>query len=141
MILVKVVDASNMVLGRLASKIARDLLNGEEIVVINAEKAVIIGNKDNIIEKYTSRREIGSVRKGPYYPKSPDRILRRTVRGMLPMKKSRGVDAYRRLKVYMGVPKDLGVKNAFQYEDAKNTKLKGYTTLKDLSVQLGAKVR
>ncbi len=137
----KIIDASNMVLGRLASNIAKDLLEGEEIVVINAEKAVILGNKSDIISKYSQRREIGSVRKGPYYPKSPDRILRRTVRGMLPMKKSKGVDAYRRLKVYMGVPREIGANNFEVYEDAKNTKLKGYTTLRELSAQLGAKLR
>ncbi len=135
----KVIDASNMVLGRLASRIAKDLLNGEEIVVINAEKAVIIGNKDYIFEKYTERRNIGSVRKGPYYPKMPDRILRRTVRGMLPMKKASGKEAYKRLRVYMGVPKDLQGEVEV-YEDARNTKLKGYVTLKELSRHLGAKI-
>ncbi len=137
----KVVDANNMVVGRLASKIAKDLLNGEEIVVVNAEKAVIIGGKDYIVGKYTERRNIGSVRKGPHYPRMPDKILRRTVRGMLPMKKSKGKNAYKRLRVYMGVPKELEGKKAEVYEDAKNNKLKGYITLKDLSIQLGAKLR
>ena len=141
MIAVKIVDADNMVLGRLASRIAKDLLNGEEIVVVNAEKAVIIGNKDYIIEKYVERRNIGSVRKGPYYPRMPDRILRRTVRGMLPMKKARGKDAYKRLRVYMGVPREFEGKNFEVYEDAKNTKLKGFITLKDLSRHLGANLR
>ncbi len=137
----KVIDASNMVLGRLASKIAKDLLNGEEVIVVNAEKAVIVGNKDYIFEKYTERRNIGSVRKGPYYPKMPDRILRRTVRGMLPMKKASGQEAYKRLHVYMGVPKDITGKKLEIYEDAKNTKLKGYVTLEDLSRYLGANLR
>ncbi len=137
----KVVDASNMVVGRLASIIAKELLNGEEIIVVNADKAVIVGNKDYIIGKYTERRNIGSVRKGPHYPRMPDKILKRTVRGMLPMKKSRGKDAYRRLKVYMGVPKHIQENSFVVYEDAKNIKLKGYITLKDLSVQLGAKLR
>ena len=136
----KIIDASNMVLGRLASKIAKDLLNGEEIIVINAEKAVIIGNKDYIFEKYAERRNIGSVRKGPRYPKMPDRILRRTVRGMLPMKKASGKDAYKRLRVYMGVPSGLAGKVEV-YPDAKNNKLKGYVTLEDLSRYLGADLR
>ncbi len=137
----KIIDASNMVLGRLASKIAKDLLNGEEIVVVNAEKAVIVGNKDYIFEKYAERRNIGSVRKGPYYPRMPDRILRRTVRGMLPMKKPHGKEAYKRLRVYMGVPPEYRNRDFEIYEDAKNTKLKGYVTLRDLSVYLGANLR
>ncbi len=137
----KVVDANNMVVGRLASKIARELLEGEEITVVNAEKAVIVGSKDYIVGKYTERRNIGSVRKGPHYPRMPDKILRRTVRGMLPMKKSKGKNAYKRLHVYMSVPKELQSKKLEIYDEAKNNKLKGYITLKDLSIQLGAKLR
>ncbi len=136
-----IIDADNAVLGRLASIVAKRLLNGEEIVIVNAEKAVIIGNKAYIIERYKDRRNIGSVRKGPYYPRMPDRILRRTVRGMLPMKKAHGKEAYRRLKVYMGVPKEFDGKEFEVINEAKNNKLEGFITLKDLSIQLGAKLR
>ena len=136
-----IIDADNAVLGRLASIVAKRLLNGEEIIIVNAEKAVIIGNKPYIIEKYKERRDIGSVRKGPYYPKMPDRILRRTVRGMLPMKKGHGKEAYRRLKVYIGVPKELQGNEFEVIEEAKNNKLEGFITLQDLSIQLGAKLR
>ncbi|WP_048103809.1 50S ribosomal protein L13 [Aciduliprofundum sp. MAR08-339] len=136
-----IIDADNAVLGRLASIVAKRLLNGEEIIIVNAEKAVIVGNKSFIIEKYKERRNIGSVRKGPHYPRMPDRILRRTVKGMLPIKKSHGKEAYRRLKVYMGVPKELKSREFEVLEDAKNNKLEGFITLKDLSIQLGAKLR
>ncbi len=137
----KVIDADNMVLGRLASVVAKRLLEGEEIVIVNAEKAVIIGNKYYIINKYIERRNIGSVRKGPYYPKMPDRILRRTVRGMLPMKKSSGRAAYKRLRVYMGIPKEFENCEMEKIEEAKNNKLKGFITLAELSKHLGAKLR
>ena len=136
-----IIDADNAVLGRLASIVAKRLLNGEEITIVNAEKAVIVGNKYSIIERYQDRRDIGSVRKGPYYPKMPDRILRRTIRGMLPMKKSHGKEAYNRLKVYMGIPKEYKGKEFEIIEDAKNNKLEGFITLKELSIQLGAKLR
>ncbi len=137
----KVIDADNMVLGRLASVVAKRLLEGEEIVIVNAEKAVIIGSKYYIINKYIERRNIGSVRKGPYYPKMPDRILRRTVRGMLPMKKSSGRAAYKRLRVYMGIPKEFENCEMEKIEEAKNNKLKGFITLAELSKHLGAKLR
>ncbi len=137
----KVIDADNMVLGRLASVVAKRLLEGEEIVIVNAEKAVIIGNKYYIINKYIERRNIGSVRKGPYYPKMPDRILRRAVRGMLPMKKSSGRAAYKRLRVYMGIPKEFENCDMEKIEEAKNNKLKGFITLAELSKHLGAKLR
>ncbi len=136
-----IIDADNAVLGRLASIVAKRLLKGEEIIIVNAEKSVIIGNKSFIIQKYQKRREIGSVRKGPYYPKMPDRILSRTVRGMLPVKKPHGKEAYRRLKVYMGVPNEFKSKKFEVIEDAKNNKMEGFITLKDLSIQLGAKLR
>ncbi|NPA75528.1 MAG: 50S ribosomal protein L13 [Euryarchaeota archaeon] len=137
----KIIDADNMIMGRLASKVAKDLLRGEEIIIVNAEKAVITGNKEYIIEKYAKMREIGTPRKGPRYPKMPDRILKRTVRGMLPVKKGHGKEAYGRLKVYMGVPRELSDKKLEVYEDARNTKLKGFITLKELSRHLGANLR
>ena len=137
----KIVNAENMIVGRLASMVAKELMNGEEIIIVNAEKAVIAGNKDYIIKKYFERRNIGSVRKGPYYPKMPDRILKRSIRGMLPIKKSNGKEAYKRLKVYMGVPSQFMNKEFVYFEEAKNKKLKGFITLKELSIHLGAKLR
>ena len=141
MIQMAVIDAENLILGRLASVVAKRLLNGEEIVIVNAEKSVIIGDKYFIINKYKERRNMGSVRKGPYYPRIPDRILRRTVRGMLPMKKSLGKDAYKRLKVYMGVPREYTGAKRERIKEAENTKLEGFITLKELSINLGADLR
>ncbi len=135
----KVIDATNMILGRLASRVAKMLLEGEEVVIVNAEKAVITGNKSYIIEKYQERRNIGSVRKGPYYPRMPDRILRRTVRGMLPIKKPSGRQAYKRLRVYIGVPEEFQNVEFEIIEDAKNRHVRNYMTLGELSKHLGAR--
>ena len=139
MINMKVIDATNMILGRLASRVAKMLLEGEEVVIVNAEKAVITGNKSYIIEKYQERRNIGSVRKGPYYPRMPDRILRRTVRGMLPIKKPSGRQAYKRLRVYIGVPEEFQNVEFEIIEDAKNRHVRNYMTLGELSKHLGAR--
>ena len=137
-----VIDASDAPIGRLATRLAKRLLEGEEINVVNAEKAIITGNKDEIKERYLSRkRRGGTKRKGPYFPRLPHLILKRTVRGMLPMKKSRGKEAYKRLKVYMGVPKEYQSAPLEKIEEAKNNKLEGFITLKELSIQLGAKLR
>ncbi|MEM4089615.1 MAG: 50S ribosomal protein L13, partial [Thermoplasmatales archaeon] len=87
-------------MGRISSYLAKELLSKkEEIVVINAEKAVVTGKRRFLIERYKTERDVGSVRKGPRFPKEPDRIFRRTVRGMLPMKTTRGRDALKRLRV------------------------------------------
>jgi large subunit ribosomal protein L13 len=99
-----VIDAENIVLGRIASVIAKMLLEGEEIVVVNAGKALIQGSRKEILADYHKKRSIGSQRKGPFYPAKPERIFKRTVRGMLPYQKGRGREAYKRLRVHAGVP-------------------------------------
>jgi ribosomal protein uL13 len=85
-----IIDADNIVLGRIASVIAKRLLNGEDIVVVNAGKALIQGSRSQIFDDYHAKRTRGSQRKGPFYPAKPERIFKRTVRGMLPYQKGRG---------------------------------------------------
>ncbi len=105
-----VINASGLVLGRLASVVAKRLLNGDRIIIVNAEKAKVSGNRKSVLGEAISklgRRTLGAQWKGPKHPRRPDGIVRRTVRGMLPWKKQRGRDAYRRLKVYIGVPEEL----------------------------------
>ena len=70
------IDASNMVAGRLASKIVKELMKGERIIVVNAEKSVLSGNPKYLIENYTEKTERGDPYHGPFYPKEPDRIAR-----------------------------------------------------------------
>ena len=135
----KVIDASNLVLGRAASAIAKMLLDGERVVVVNAEKAVITGRKEEILERYKEKRDRGSVRKGPFYPKMPDRIFRRTVRGMLPYKKPSGKNAYRKLMVYIGVPDEYKNAEFDTIPEAQNRHITGYVTLGDVAKYLGWK--
>ncbi|HDI85779.1 MAG TPA: 50S ribosomal protein L13 [Candidatus Korarchaeota archaeon] len=108
-----VVDAEGKILGRMASYVAKQLLQGKRVAIVNAEKAVITGNPSTVLSKYLKRRAIQgkpSPERGPVQPRTPDRIVWRTVRGMLPMKKAKGREAIRRLRVYIGVPPEL--KNA-----------------------------
>jgi large subunit ribosomal protein L13 len=130
-----VIDATGTPLGRLASVVAKRLLEGEEIFVINAEKAIIVGNKNEIKKRYGVKRDRGGTkRKGPFFPRMPDRILKRTVRGMLPYQISRGREAYKNFKAYIGVP------NQFQKEKAEKLNyetMSTYITLSELSQHLG----
>lgn len=106
-----IIDASGHILGRLASNVAKSILTGEDIIVVNVEKAVISGSKKNIVEEFKIRlgtRTLGSQKKAPKHPRRPDTYVRKVVRGMLPWKKPRGKRAYKRLKVYIGVPESLG---------------------------------
>jgi len=103
----KVLDASGQVLGRLSSRLAKMLLDGEKITVINADKVVVTGDPEMVVKAFGKKKVRGDPHHGPYYPKTSNGILRRSVRGMLPYKKAKGREAIRRLYVYAGNPKDL----------------------------------
>lgn len=119
-----VIDASGTILGRLASYVAKQVLSGNEIVIVNAEKAVISGRKQRIIndfKRHLEFRTLGSQKKAPKHPRRPDTYVRRVVRGMLPWKKARGQNAFRRLKVYISIPEDLEIAHLTFVSDAQKT--------------------
>jgi large subunit ribosomal protein L13 len=135
------VDASGLVLGRAASLIAKRLLQGESIVVVNAERSVVIGDRAMVLETYRANRARGSKRTGPHFPRYPDRIFRRTVRGMLPHLKTRGKEALDRLEVYIGTPTDLQGHASQSLEGAKaRPALRRPITLGEISHLLGARL-
>ena len=136
-----IIDADGLILGRLASHVAQRLLAGEEVVVVNAEKAIITGGKEDVIAHFRHRRDVGSGRKGPLYPRTPHMMLKRTVRGMLPYKKSRGRSAYKRLKVHISVPKELEKRKFETVEGASQLSTQRYMTLGEVSSVLGYEVR
>ncbi len=103
-----IIDGSNATLGRLASYAAKQSLSGKEIVIVNSNDVVIIGNKKNILEKYIILvKKGGSSLKGPKISRTPERILKRTIRGMLPHKKGRGEDAMDSIICYNGTPEEF----------------------------------
>ncbi len=140
MIRMKIIDATDNVLGRLSSYVAKMLLNGEDVIIINAEKAVVTGNKEFILNDYLEKWQRGSVRKGPHYPRMPDRILRRSVRGMLPFKTSHGKEAYKRLKVFIGKPEEIDYSKVEKIDKVIYKKIRNKVTLGEISKNLGAKV-
>jgi large subunit ribosomal protein L13 len=135
-----IIDASGLILGRLASMAATQLLAGEEIHIVNAEKAIISGQKESIYGEYSEMRTKGSRERGPYFPRRPERILKRTVRGMLPYKKKRGRDAMSRLRVYVGVPREFEGMKFESPTDAKVSRLVSakYVELGEISRKLGS---
>lgn len=102
-----IIDAQDAVLGRLASHVAKELLLGKEIVVVNSEKSVVTGKKETTFQKYKEMADRGHRYKGPFFPKTPHMIFKRTVRGMLPWKSPKGREAFKRLKVHIGVPEEF----------------------------------
>lgn len=135
-----IINAENRVLGRLASEVARKAKDGEEVQIVNAEKAVISGDKEKIFEDYKQKYERGSKYRGPHFPKRPDRILKRTIRGMLP-KNREGREALKRVKTYLEVPHDL---EDFEESEAKkgdDLKKRNYVKLQEVSEFIGWKPR
>ncbi len=103
-----IIDAEGHILGRLATWAAKQALLGENVIIINADKAIISGRKDMVFEEYSERlkiKNIGNYRKGPFHQRRPDKFVRRSIRGMLPLNKSRGREAFKRVMVYINVPK------------------------------------
>ncbi|MFC6953108.1 50S ribosomal protein L13 [Halorubellus litoreus] len=134
-----VVDARNCILGRVASQVAERSLDGESIAVVNAEDAVITGNEDDIMSTYRKRAEIGSDQ-GPATIKRPDRIFKRSIRGMLPHKSDRGREAFSNVRVYVGNPfddDDGEVLDGTSLDRLSNIK---FLQLSEVSEQLGANV-
>jgi len=138
---ITVIDASNAILGRLASVVAKRLLNGEKIAIINAEKAIISGKFESIVEKYKEWLKIRTStnpKRGPFHYRRPDKLVKRIIRGMLPWKKPRGKQAYKRLKVYIGIPEEFKGKEPIKISEADGSRLRGkYITILELSKQIG----
>lgn len=141
-VLMIIIDGEGHVLGRLASVISKNLLNGEEIVVLNAEKIMITGNKDWAYAKYKQRVDRASISNprdlGPKYPRRPDDIFRRTVRGMLPFKKAKGRNAYKGLKAFVGVPDEYADVEVVNIPEAELRDLKKGIELGEVYKLLGA---
>ncbi len=105
-----VIDGKGMIFGRLASRVAKAVLTGEEVQLINAEQMLLSGNPKAITAKFRARRAAqhkGTPEHSPKWPKVPHMLVKRMIRGMLPWKSTRGRDAYKRLLVYTGNPKNL----------------------------------
>ena len=142
------IDASNQILGRFCSQVAKKALLGENIVIINAKNAIISGTKRDIHEKYLEKLNISTAtnpRRGPFWPRRPDRFMRNVIDKMLPRKKLRGKQAIRRVHVYIGDIPDR-FKNRYQklvpleIDNADRKRLSYYNkyiTLENLCSRIG----
>lgn len=136
-----IIDATDLIAGRLATVVAKKALLGEKIDIVNSEKAIITGKKTEIFERYKKTADRGIPLKGPYLHRSSDRLLRRIIRGMLPYKQPRGADAYKRVMCWKGVPEPFKTQKLETVETAHVKKLPNlkFVTLGDVSEQLGGK--
>ena len=137
-----VIDASGLVLGRLASIAAKHLLMGTTLTIVNAEKAVVTGDRLAILKDAHKRLEIrnlGTKSKSPKHAHRPEGIVRRTIRGMLPRDKAKGKDAFSHLRVYSGAPDGVDFASAVKPREAENRSLVRLTTVGEIAQSIGWK--
>lgn len=145
-----VFDADGLVMGRLASTVADLLLKAaredrdDKVIIVNVEKAVVSGRPRSVLNNYHDKYALNHARKGPYFPRMPDMIMKRTVRGMLPyQKKSSGRRALRNLRVEIGCPSHLSGDLPEGHENGDDSKIRKalperFIRLGDISADLGA---
>ena len=137
-----VVDATNHIAGRLSSNVAKLLLKGNRVSVVNCDKIMMSGTRSNQIKEYREFLEINSIinpKHGPVHYRRPDTIMAKMVRGMLPYdRKPSGKVAHQRLRTYIGSPKELKSFEKIQFEKAKIKKsVSNYTTMAELCRVIG----
>jgi len=134
----KVINAEGRVIGRLASEVAQHAMDGEEVHIVNSEHAVISGDEAEIKANYQQKYERGRRDTGPYYPKRADKILKRTIRNMIPYKESEGREAFKRIKTYLALPERM--EDEVQESEAKtgdSLKHRNYVKLGEVSAFIG----
>ncbi|HKG42561.1 MAG TPA: 50S ribosomal protein L13 [Nitrososphaeraceae archaeon] len=136
-----VIDATNCISGRICSHVSKLLLQGNRVTIVNAEKAMLSGHRYKTIQLYKEHLEINSVTNpihGPFHPRRPDTILTKMVRGMIPKRKSSGKEAFKRLRVYIGIPESLKNSEMKYYDDSKITKPSSYyITVGEVAKEIG----
>jgi len=136
-----VVDATDHIAGRLSSNVAKLLLKGNRVSIVNCDKIMISGTRSNIIGEYREFLEINSInhwKHGPKHPRRPDTIMKKMIRGMLPREKPSGKAAHRRLRTFIGSPKEVKSLKKTKFEKAMIKKSSSnYTTMADLGRTIG----
>ncbi len=126
-----IIDGEKAILGRLASYVAKQILKGKKIAIVNSDKVIVTGKKRKIQENYyAKRRKVGDSQKGPKFSKNPEKILKRTIRGMIPEhRKGRGKQALKRVRCYNKIPIEFEKEKKIKAGKEKNT---SYITLKQI---------
>jgi large subunit ribosomal protein L13 len=121
--------------------VSKLLLQGNKVAIVNAEKAMLSGDRYKTIELYKEHLEINSVTNpihGPFHPRRPDTILSKMVRGMVPKRKTSGQEAHQRLRVYIGVPEEMKSTKLESFADSKIRKPESYyVTVGEVAKQIG----
>ena len=137
----RVIDAKDLIVGRLCTYVAKQLLLGQTFEIVNVEKAIFTGRKEQIFEKYKRLVSMGRPRTGPFIKRRSREIFKKSLRGMLPHKTTRGREALKRVKIFKGVPARLQDVKGETLESANVSKVPNlkYIRLEELTKFLGGR--
>jgi len=126
-----VIDATGAAMGRLATYAAKQALLGKKVFILNCNEAAITGKQHAILEVYKAKiSRGGSSQKGPYIPRTVEKLMKRTIRGMLPWNITRGREAFKRIKCFNWAPEEYSKhENIMKFKKAKHP----YMTLSKLT--------
>ena len=126
------INCENLIMGRVATYVAKEALKGETIELYNCSKIVILGEKSVIVAHYKRLRNLlMSPTKGPYIHTSPLMIMKRCIKRMVPFKEERGKLALKRIKCYNMAPESK--ENLVSLEKAYFNGNSRFITLEELS--------
>jgi len=137
-----IIDANNLILGRLGTFVAKKALLGEKVDIVNCENSVITGDRAKIFEDYDNFLKRGIPAKGPFIRRMPDRFVKRAIRGMLPYKKERGRIAFKNIKCHIGIPENFKNQKFDVLKEANVEKVPNlkYIKIKEVCRHIGAKI-
>ena len=137
-----IIDATDLIVGRLGSVVAKKALLGEKIDIVNSEKAVISGRKHEVLKRMKEKVSRGTWSKGPHFRRDPDMLLKRMMRNMLPFKQPKGIAALKNIMCWQGVPEQFKGKTLETIKEASVARLPrpNYVTIKEISRFLGGNV-
>ncbi len=137
-----IIDANNLILGRLGTYVAKKVLLGEKVDIVNCEGCVVTGDRAEIFEQSDRFLKMGIPAKGPFTRRMPDRFVKRSIRGMLPYKKERGKMAFKNIKCHIGIPDSFKNQKFDTIKDANVEKVPNlrYISVKEICKHIGAKL-
>ena len=128
-----IIDSEKGVRGRIASFAAKQALQGNEVIVLNSEKALISGNSVMNTREFKELKALNNNKpeKGPFFSTDSEKMMKRTIRGMLPdYRVGRGREAWKKIRCYNGIPAE--------FKDEKMVKMDGKIPFKIMTIkQLG----
>lgn len=133
----KVVSAEGKILGRLASRVASMVKDGETVRVVKSEEAVISGDEKEIFKDYKQKKDRGARDRGPYFPIRPDRILKRTIKGMLPSSGQK--ELLSNVRTYLDVPEEFEDYEELDVKSGDDLLNRNYVKLGEVSKHIGWK--